>query len=137
MTVFRDAVPFFQTQWTNVLEDTVTIRTNAASSGTYTKGTGYDGTASTVYSGAGLVRPAGFGSEDFGQEQIETVDYHVYLPHGTTGIVSDMQVTVDAVGDTLNADLLTKTLTVMEIGSDSFNARIRLGCVMDRGSGAV
>lgn len=136
MSVFRSAVPFFTAEWLAVLEDTVTVRTNAASVG-YVKGVGYSGTPSIVYTGAALVRPRSDSSTEFGQEQVETVDYDVYVPSTASGFEPDMQVTVDAIGDTLNAEILTRVLTVFEIESDSFNARIRLGCVMNRGSGAV
>ncbi len=135
MSVFRTGVAFFQTQWNNVLDDTCTIRSVAQGTGTYNKTTNtYDGTASTIYSGACLVRPVGATDTDHGQEQVELVDYNVFVPSDTIGLEPRQQITVDTIGTpTLSPLLAGQVLTVHEVEADSFNARVRLGCVLNRG----
>lgn len=135
MSVFRDAVAALTTQWLAAMDDTVTIRTNAAGTGTYNPVTRtYDGTASVIYTGQALVRPRGAAATEYGQAQIETIDYDVYVPGTVTGVIPDHQVTVDATGTT-SPELEGGVLTVREIEADTFNARLRLGCEMNRGSG--
>ncbi len=137
MTIFRDAEAALAAEWLAAMDDTCTVRTNAAGQGTYNPATRtYDGTPSTVYAGVCLVRPRGHTSTDRAEAQHEVVDYDVYLPPTATGLAPDQQLTVDTTASaTAPADLVGAVLTVMEIGLDTYNARIRLGCTLDRGTG--
>lgn len=135
MTIWRDAVTTLQAAWTAALDDTCTIRTNTAGKGTYNPATRlYDATPTVIYTGVCLVRPRGAAATTFGQQQVELNDYDLYLPHDTTGILPDMQVTIDTTGTT-SPLLAGTTLTVTEIAADTFNARLRLGCTLNRGGG--
>ena len=134
MTWVRAAVDRLATEWAAVLEDTVTI-TNPAAGRTYNPVTrSYSSTPSTIYTGAALVRPRGAASTDYGEQQVELIDYDVFLPPATTGIVPDQQLTVDTVGTT-SPELAGQTMTVMDVEADSFNARLRVGCQLNRGGG--
>lgn len=136
MTWVRTAVDQLASHWAAVLEDTVTITTNSAGAGTYNPATRtYDGTPSTVYTGAALVRPRGGGSTQHGEQQVELVDYDIYLPPTASGIEPDQQLTVDTVA-TISPELAGQTMTVMEVEADSFNARLRVGCQLNRGGGS-
>ena len=132
---FRDAVAGFAADWLAALDDTVTVRTNAAGQGVYDPVLRtYAGTGTVVYTGVALVRPTTARRTEYGGAQVELVDYDVYLPAGTTGLAPDQQLTVDTTG-TASPLLAGQVMTVHVIEADTFNARIRLGCTLNRGAG--
>lgn len=137
MTWTRDAATSLRAEWLTVMDDTCTIRTNTQGQGTYSKITRtYDATPSVVYTGQCLVRERGHSSADYGEAQQELVEYDLYLPGTVTGLVPDLQVTVDSINsDLVPTDLQGQVLTVLEVGLDTWNARIRLGCKLSRGAG--
>lgn len=135
MTWVRTAVDRLAAEWAAVLEDTVTI-TDPATGRTYNPVTrSYSSTPATVYTGVALVRPRGAGSTDYGEQQVELIDYDIYLPPTASGIKPDQQLTVDTVATT-SPELAGQTMTVMDVEADSFNARLRVGCQLNRGGGA-
>lgn len=131
MSVWRDAVTALTAEWAGALEDTCTIVEAAA--GAYNPVTKtYGGTPTQVYSGACLVRPRGAASPQYGQQQVEVVDYDLYLPPTTTGIAPDQLVTINTTG-TASPALAGQQLVVYEVEADTFNARLRVGCKLDLG----
>lgn len=136
---WRGAVAFFTGQWLAAMDDTITVVTNAAGKGTYNPATRlYDGTPSNVYGPAvALIRPRGASTPQVAEQQVLVDTYDVYVPDDATGFEPDQQLTVDAIGSPTVSPLLAGlTMTVDEVEADSYNARIRLGCTLNRGGGS-
>ncbi len=134
---WRSALPMFAAAFLAAMDDACTVDTNAAGKGTYNPATRqYDGTPANVYTGACLFRVAGEGSATYGEQQIETVDYDVLLPAGTTGLEPDQQVTVTTINAPSGVPLLDgQVLTVRAVNVDTYEARVVLGCTLNRGGG--
>lgn len=136
MSIASSSVGFFRTRWADALVDTCTI--NRREGGALNPSTGVltDGPDTAKFSGACLVRPASSVARIpvFGDEQVNVLRYHVFVPYTVTDVEPDDRVVLDSV--TYDSALEGQTLRVVAIEGDSYNTKRRLICELNLGGGS-
>jgi len=135
MSTQTEVASQLRTYLTASLVDAVTI-TEPDAKGTLNQSTGQieGGTATTIYTGPALVRPAGDGVAMFGEEQIASASHLVVLP--PTGVAAiGVGQTVEVTTSGLDAELVGRKLTIRAIHFDSYETMRVALCGMNLGGG--
>lgn len=124
MTTPTEYTGFFREWWESRFVDSCLVK--RPSNQTFTESTGtYTVSYSTTYSGVCLVRPAGAGDEQSGEQQAEIRFYNVHVPYSvTTAQVDDL---VDVTG-TFDSYLTGKQFVVRNVSGDTYNHKRTLYC---------
>lgn len=134
MSIFRDTAVFLRTQFVDAMEDSATIR--KPGQGWNTSTNTYETSPAQTYTGACLLRPMGETDRDFAEELAQVSTHILIVPHDAGPLGPDEEITIDSIGGALNPQLVGAKLTIRGIRQDSYNARQRIYCELNRGGGA-
>lgn len=125
LSIPTDLLPFFRNHWATRFTDSCVVKRTVDPS-TFNDTTGqYEPTFTTNYSGGCLVRPQSPAEVAYGQEEVGTRGYNVYLPYNETD-----QLRGDLVDITSTTDgfLTGKSFVVTNVFGDTYNTRRVLVC---------